>query len=328
MKRYETLETLFGKVDLSFAQRVLKEVYPPETSPGRPPRNPIGIFKAHLLRRLRNIPSDRMLVRQLWKDPRLKRLCDIEASEPPYGIAVLSRFRSKVGPEKLALIIDDALGILIKKGRVKGETLAFDSTFIKAYSRRNLDNRTGYSDPEARVGRAVKTKDLGYRLHLAVDAKSELPVAMIVAPANENEKKHSLQLFEEASSEMKFKWLVADPQYSSQSLRDAAVSTGTVPVIPYPSNQKPGVKGILRVDKKFRTHGPQTLRRTYRKRVAEERVFSRLKNLAGLKEHNLRGLANVTFHSQLCILAMLLVAQAAVNTHKSGKSRSIRYFAN
>ena len=76
--------------------------------------------------------------------------------------------------------------------------MALDSTFIKAYSRRNMDNRTGYSDPESRVGRAVKAKDLGYRLHLAVDAKSEMPVAMIVASANENEKKHSQKLVEKA----------------------------------------------------------------------------------------------------------------------------------
>ena len=58
------------------------------------------------------------------------------------------------------------------RGRVKGEALALDSTFIKAYSRRNLDNKTGYSDPESRVGRAVKAKDLEYGLHLSVDAKS------------------------------------------------------------------------------------------------------------------------------------------------------------
>ena len=328
MKRYETLETLFRKVDLSFAEKVLKEIFHPKDAPGRPPRKPIGVFKAHLLRRLRHIPSDRMLVRQLWKDSRLKQLCDIESSEPPYGIAVLSRFRSRVGPEKLALIIDDALGILVKKGRINGETIALDSTFIKAYSRRSLDNRTGYSDPESRVGRAVKAKDLGYRLHLAVDTKSELPVAMIVASANENEKKHSCNLLENASAKVKFKKLVADAQYSSQSLRDSATNIGTVPVIPYPRNQKKGIKGVLRVDRKFRSHGPQDLRRTYRKRAAVERVFSRLKNLVGLKEHNLRGLAKITFHSQLCILAMLLTAQAAVNTRQPSKTRSIRYFAN
>jgi hypothetical protein len=89
-----------------------------------------------------------------------------------------------------------------------------------------------------------------------------------------------------------------------------------------------GVKGILRIDRKFKSHGTQELRRAYRKRVAVERVFSRLKNLTALTLHNLRGLAKITFHAQLCLLAMLFTAQAAINTHKPGRSRSIRYFAN
>jgi transposase len=328
MKRYETLETLFSKVDLSFAQKILNEPFHPAGSPGRPQRNPLGLFKAHLVRRLKHIPSDRMLVRQMWKDPRLKRICDIEADEPPYGIAVLSRFRSKVGPERLARIVDQTVEVLVKNGRIKGEALALDSTFIKAYSRRNLDNRTGYSDPESRIGRAVKAKDLGYRLHLAVDVKSELPIAMIVVSANENEKKHSISLFAKASEYVKPRKLLADSQYSAANLRETALECGALPVIPYPRNQSKGVKGILRVDRKFRSHGPRKFKSAYKKRVAVERVFSRLKNLAGLKEHNLRGLANLTFHSQLCILIMLITAQAAVNTNKIGKTRSIRYFAN
>ena len=328
MKRYETLETLFSKVDLSFAEKVLNEAYHPKDSPGRPPRKPLGVFKAHLLRKLRHVPSDRMLVRQLWKDPRLRRICDIEKNEPPYGIAVLSMFRKRVGPERLMRIVDHAVELLVRKGRIKGEALALDSTFIQAHSRRSLDNRTGYSDPESRVGRAVKFRDLGYRLHLAVDCRSEMPVAMTVASANENEKKHSLKLLENASLHLKPRKLLADPQYSSQNLRDAALMQGTIPVIPYPRNQMKDVKGILRIDRRFKSDGPQPFRRAYRKRVAVERVFSRLKNLAGLTQHNLRGLAKITFHAQLCLLIMLFTAQAAVNTHKPGRSRSIRYFAN
>jgi transposase len=326
MKRYEALETLFGKTDLSFAQSLLNEPYHPAGSRGRPPRNPLGIFKAHIVKRLKHIPSDRMLVRQMWKDPRLKKICDIEANQPPYGIAVLSRFRSKVGPERLAKVIDQTVEVLVSKGRIKGEALALDSTFIKAYSRRNLDNRTGYSDPESRIGRAVKAKDLGYRLHLAVDVKSELPIAMIVVSANE--KKHSIGLLRKASEYVKPKKLLADSQYSAANLRETALELGALPVIPYPKNQQKGVRGILRVDRKFRSHGPTIFKVAYKKRVAVERVFSRLKNLTSLTQHNLRGLAKLTFHSQLCILIMLLTAEAAVNTHNNAKSRSIRYFAN
>jgi hypothetical protein len=264
----------------------------------------------------------------MWKDHRLKKICDIEANQPPYGIAVLSRFRSKVGPERLSRIVDETVDVLVKKGRIKGKVVALDSTFIKAYSRRSLDNRTGYSDPESRIGRAVRAKDLGYRLHLAVDVKSELPVAMIVVSANENEKKHSLSLFRKASEHVKPKKVLADAQYSAANLRETALEEGALAVIPYPRNQQRGVKGILRVDRRFRSHGPRGFKLACRGRVAVERVFSRLKSLTGLGQHSLRGLAKVTFHSQLCVLAMLLTAQAAVNTHKLSKMRCIRYFAN
>ncbi|MGD0496606.1 MAG: transposase [Candidatus Bathyarchaeia archaeon] len=115
MKGCETLETLFGKVDLSFVEPVLNESYHVEGFVGRPPRKPHGVFKAHLPRRMRHVSSDRMLVRQLWKDLRLRRICDLEESEPPYGIAVLSRFRRKVRPERLMRIADHAIEVLVKK---------------------------------------------------------------------------------------------------------------------------------------------------------------------------------------------------------------------
>jgi transposase len=218
MKRYEAPETLFSKVDLSFAPKILNESYHQLGSRGRPQRNPLRLFKAHIVRGVKHIPSDKMLVRQMWKDPRLKKICEIEANEPPYGIAVLSRFRSKVGPQRLARIVDQAVEVLISSGRIKGEAVALDSTFIKAHNRRNLDNRTGYSDPESRIGRAVKAKDLGCRLHLAVDVKSELPLDMIVVSANENEKKHSISLFSKASEYVKPGKFLADSQYSAANI--------------------------------------------------------------------------------------------------------------
>jgi transposase len=147
MKRYEALETLFSKVDLSFTQKILNDSYHPAGSRGRSTRSPLGLFKAHLVRQLKHIPSDRMLARQIWKDLRFKKICDIK-NDPPYGIAILSSFRSKVGPERLSRIVDPTVEVLVKEGWTMGKALALDSTVIKAYSRRNLDNRTGYTDPD------------------------------------------------------------------------------------------------------------------------------------------------------------------------------------
>ena len=101
-----------------------------------------------------------------------------------------------------------------------------------------------------------------------------------------------------------------------------------MPVISYPRNQFKGVRGILRIDRKFRSQGSQKFKVAHKKRVAVERVFSRLKNLASPTQHNLRGLSKITFHSQLCILIRLFITQAAIYTNKLSKSRSIRYFAN
>ena len=39
--------------------------------PRRPPRNPLGILKALIVKRIRNIPSDRELYRRLWSSPKL-----------------------------------------------------------------------------------------------------------------------------------------------------------------------------------------------------------------------------------------------------------------
>jgi len=72
------------------------------------------------------------------------------------------------------------------------------------------------------------------------DAGSELPLAVLAAPANENEKKHAQRLLEKAvkASKGKIMVFVADSQYSSRRLRKHISSHGIKPVIPYPSNQK------------------------------------------------------------------------------------------
>ena len=68
---------------------------------GRPPRNPMGILKALIVKRFRNIPSDRQLYRRLWSDPELRRICDIEDYEKSYHPSQLTRFRQRISPGSL-----------------------------------------------------------------------------------------------------------------------------------------------------------------------------------------------------------------------------------
>ncbi len=319
---------MLGNIDLSLIQRIVKTGYH-QNGPGRSPRDPLGLFKANIVKRIGGIRSDRELVRKLSTDYRLRGLCDIEDHERPYGIAVLSRFRRRIGPKRLGVVIESLVKKLIGWGVISGEKVALDTSPIKAYSRRSMDNRSGYSDPEAKVGRGIRGYVLGYKLHLTVDACSELPVAFKVTPANRNEKSKAPALLGESMKLLgsRLKVLVADSQYSIQRFRSMALANDVEPVIPYPSNQCRDKQGLLRVDKRFHIHGPSRLRRLYRFRSAVERAISRLELQLSLSSHKLRTLRNITTHAAYCIITMLLVAEASLRLGDLSHIRSITYFA-
>jgi transposase len=329
MEKTESPRAILSKLDLDDIEEVVEEAYHKEGA-GRSPRKPIGIFKALIIKRVQQIPSDRELYRRLWNDTDLREVCDIEAEQKPYHPSQLTRFRYRIGIERLEKIMNSLVEKLLQAGLISGETVVLDATFVKAYSRRDPhENSKGASDPEARVGRNGKTYELGYKLHIASDAKSELPIAVITASANENEKKHASALFEKAlkSTRQRMKMLIADSQYSCRKLRDQAMVHGVRAVIPYPANQRREENSLLRVDRFFRTHGPEFERLVYRQRSATERVNSRLKDQLCLERHRTRGLKRITIHALLCMIAMLLTAMVALRLNRPEKARCITMLA-
>lgn len=324
---YETLETFFGNVDLSFAERLVGCCFH-GCGPGRPPRNPLGLFRAFIVMRMKGVRSLREMARLLNVDPRLRKLCLIKGNERGYPRSVLSRFTKRVGAERLKMIMEKKVVRLLKRNKVKAVAAVLDASFIKAWSIRHpLNSRKGYSDREAKVGRTGRTYGLGYKLHLSIDSERRLPLASLVAPANQNEKKHSLTLLEKTKRVLrkagaKLKSIIADSQYSSEKNRRAVDEA----VIPYPANQKRGITGILRVDKKFRTHGPEDQKRKYRKRPAVEAVFSFLKTQYSLAVNKVRELKNVAVYALYSILSLILTREAAENIGRPDKAVSPTYF--
>ena len=236
----------------------------------------------------------------------------------------------RLGARRLRRIVDKQVKKLIRRRIVKARAVALDATFIKVYSRRSMNNQTGYSDPESRVGRAYRSYGLGYKLHMAVDVASGASLSFLVAPANTNEKKLSIPLLKATAkiTEESIRQLAADSQYSSKTLRETAESYGVETAIPYPTNQKPGKRNVLRVTSDFKTHGPQRLKRIYRKRSIIELVFAWLKEHLNLNNHKVRGLERVTIHISYCLLCLLYTIEASHNTNQPLKSRSITYWAN
>ncbi len=188
---YETLETFFENVDLSLAESVVCGCFHSSGS-GRPPRNPLGLFRTFIVMQMRGVRSVREMSRLLNVDPRLMKLCLIGEGERGYPRSVLSRFSKRIGCERLRRIIDEKVVKLLKKNEAEMVDAVLDVSFIKAWSIRDpRDSRKGYSDGTARVGRTGRTYGLGYKLHLSLDFERRLPLASIVASANQNSYQHN-----------------------------------------------------------------------------------------------------------------------------------------
>jgi transposase len=200
-----------------------------------------------------------------------------------------------------------------------------DGTAVKAYSQRSLNNKTGKSDNEARVGRARRGFLLGYKVHATCCTRSELPLAFVVAPCNMNEKLFAKPLLMKLKGYgVNFKSVLADAQYNSSNVREAVRLFGAEPVIPYRRSAK--VKNGLKVGKDFVTRGIKRLVKLFRKRVSVERMFVRAKEWLLFNHLRVRGLEQAFIHVCLSFSAMLAVALTAVRQHKPSQIRSIKHY--
>ena len=130
----------------------------------------------------------------LKRNKRDARASGFRRKTPSHGL--FTQFRHRLGRDGYEKVFSMLLEQLLKSGAVKGEVVALDGTAIKAYSQRSLDNKTGKSDHEARVGGARRGFILGYKVHAVCCVGSELPLAFKVEPCNMNEKRFIKPLLE------------------------------------------------------------------------------------------------------------------------------------
>jgi len=281
------------------------------------------MLKAQLLKHLLRVPSDRRLALLLKRNKRAARVCGFKRKTPSHGL--FTQFRHRVGRDGYEKVFSMLLEQLLKDGTVRGEVVALDSTAVKAYSQRSMDNKTGKSDCEARVGRARRGFMLGYKVHTACCTSSELPLAFTVVPCNVNEKRFTNPLLEKLKGlGISFKAVLADAQYDSAKVRNNVREYGAEPVIPYRKSSR--IRNGLRVGKDFIVRGIKRLVNLFRKRVSVERVFSRAKEWLILDHLRARGLKQAFIHACLCFSAMLAVALTAVRQRKPSLIRSIKHY--
>ena len=258
-------------------------------------------------------------------DPRLRKFCLIEDDERGYSRSVLSRFNRRVGAERLRRIINEKVVMLLRRSEVEKVDMILNTSFIKAVSIRHpRDDMRGFSDPDARVGWHGRDYNLGCKLHVSVDHQRILPLASVLALANE--KRHGPTLIERIREILRkagarLRSLVADSQYSSGRMWGLVDET----VIPFMANQRQG-ENVLWVDKKFRTQGPEEKRVRYYMRPVVEAAYAFLKNQYGIAVNKDGSLGSVVVYALYSVLCHVLTKEAAEHIGRPEKALSPTFF--
>ncbi len=285
-----------------------------KTGRGRPRQYALeALLKALILKELLQVPSRRKLALLLSKYPYLRERCGLSAAPPHVHFSTLIGHLGREGFESLFYQFVRQLKEL---GVVQGRITAVDSTLVPAYSRPKPEHKP--SDPDA--GWGVRTKGdwvFGYKIHLACDTETELPLAFIVTSGSVADGKILPLLVNRLTGEgFKPRFLVADAGYDSMENRRLLASHGIVAVI---------ARNPRRHSEPFQPPSPEW-QAIYRQRVAAERVNSRLKEELGLKLIKVRGQWRVEVHVALALITMLAVALTAALNGKRELATSLSSF--
>ena len=173
----DPIKIIFDNVDFSFIYNLVKDKYTSKTYQGY---DPVSLFKALVLIYLGEARSERDLANKLRFDARLCALCEFDSFLKTPTHATFSIFRKKLGENTFFKIFHHLVAQAFTYSIIKGIFTAGDATEIWAYA-----NPYHNSDPDATWGH--KTKEYvfyGYKVHLIVDTKSQLPIAIEVTPAH------------------------------------------------------------------------------------------------------------------------------------------------
>lgn len=322
--------------------------------PGYPIRAMVGLALAKSLYALPTWTRTVALVREHWA---LQRALGCEGAVP--SIYACYRFAEKLRDynEMLQRCINDVIGQLRLKLPRYGTDVAIDASDMPAYANgqrtisKDGPERERYSDPDASWGHrsAVSTRKgggfYGYKLHAAVCASTDLPVAWIVETGSIHDSRRADSLIDAAHSRgFTIETAAMDKGYDMPRVYAECTERGCQPIIPLkattavkrgdhrPPECEHGTWKFAGADRKRgatkwrcptgkcrpastwvkadRLHPliPRETKRwkkLYRRRAAVEREFGRLKNERGLLPLRVRGLERVRLHADLTILTRL-----------------------
>jgi len=327
--------------------------------PGYPLRSMVGMA---LAKSLYAIPTWTRIVALVNEHAALAAVIAPDGEVP--SVYACYRFTAKLREHKHLLdnCIASVVEALKRDNPLLGWDVAIDASDMPAYAngqrfvskggRERSDDE--FSDPDASWGHrsAVSTRKgggfYGYRLHMAVCSKTDLPLAWTVETAKANESLNVAPLLDKLQAlGINPETCAMDKGYDVQPMHDACMHREISPVVPL--RQTPAVKrgdhnppccehgtwtfagadrkrgatkwrcptgeckpasAWIKADRLHPLIPRETMRwkTLYRRRASVERTFGRLKNDAALAPLRVRRIDRVRLHADLTVLSQLVGA--------------------
>lgn len=182
---------------------------------------------------------------------------------------------------------------LIKLGKLKAKYVALDGSFVETYSKKK----------EAGSSYWGKVEKEGFKLHVLVDATTEVPLALEITKGSTHDSKLLIPLCSKlASYKLKANYVIADKAYDSDDLVSFVVKKlGALASIPVKNRRKQNDLNL-----EYKLKGRTEDKVIYKKRTSVERVFSYLKEKFNLGTEKMRGIQNFKVNCFLSLICLLL----------------------
>lgn len=273
------------------------------------------LWRTYVAMTVLNIPSFSALIRTLENNPFIALACGITNQEDIPSKFAYSRFMRKLETGYHVKLVKDIMRNLTRKCCDTlpnfAKSVAIDATDMKAWSNGSKKHK---SDLDAgwviKSGTNGKTKFVwGYKMHLMVDTTYEIPITANVTKGNTSDVRKAGALLGDARRILKFHpdYVICDAAYSSHELRKLIKRQYRAEaIIKSPKTHKKWI-------------GDETPEWTliFNRRVAIERVFSRMKTQRRLNNITVRQLLKVTIHSLIPVIVTQAMALAFPDTPRN-----------
>lgn len=306
---------------------------------GRPPSSRVSLFKAYILKAMRNYPYTKTLIAAVRESPTIRRLCGWESvadipDKSQFSRAFKEFARDDVGAKALAACLAENLG---RNGVMHG---SHDSSEIEAREKgvaRKRDAKDAERPAETRIERQQRQDEAtnfaelptdcdwgckrnskgkiekwkGYKLHLVV-GDGDIPLCAFLSSASMHDSQAMIPMMQRASASFDYFYDLADAAYDAAGTRAMSQSLNHVPLID--GNPRRGEKQVDDIGAKFVNIIPAEAIR-YRIRTGAERVFGMLKDSHGGCTVRVRGHEKVFLHLMFGLL--VIAAQKLIGIAQS-----------